>query len=716
MAEPVTITTPWLTPKAWTQVSSPQGSSVSWVGLPNTGVTDDVAARVDLGTAAPNTESRYLLATDFGFSLPINAVIEGFEVRIRARGNFGFIPAVQLRDAGTGISTSLGNWGLASPGAFQERVFGGPTYNPHQWPAPAVNSSIFGVRFLASAIFPGLPDVWVEVDSIEVRIHYHLPGEFELAGEIKGKGRLSHVIPPPPFEHTAFATNGTNEYVAPNGAWDNIPGAFTPDAQYATSRRISPAGSGTQHDTPTDYLNLTGFNLSIPSIATIKSIRLRIHRGLNDLDSTAKLTDHTISLLRDGARFGPNKKGSGLVPAAAFVAPYVWQGDDLAGFSRSDLLAPNFGASLQFYSTSDSPGNGRVRVYWTEIRVQWDIFAGTIANSLELATPCLSVVRQVQGGATAQSGASASLGVARALSGTAEATSAASSIGGGLWHDLSGAADGLSSAVGDLQLGIPHALAGTVSAALVLDEAPAHVVWGLAGTIKHQGKLLPSSLTLVSVASVAGFRRRFRELLPMSWFGDSHPVLDALLTGLVQTAIHGFQLVRFADMQARIRTASGGFLDLISGDFFGTTLPRREGEDDERFRERIRREIFRERATRQGLSKAIEDLVGTPPVIVEPQRPADTGAYSNGFLAYGVAGCWASRDLDYQAFVTVTLPSAVGIPFVGGYGSPVFGYSASPLAVWADSSPVEDAITAEDVYDVLERNKPAGTVLWVHVR
>jgi hypothetical protein len=83
----------------------------------------------------------------------------------------------------------------------------------------------------------------------------------------------------------------------------------------------------------------------------------------------------------------------------------------------------------------------------------------------------------------------------------------------------------------------------------------------------------------------------------------------------------------YAKAQLRIATASDGFLDVISADFFGTTLPRKTNESDAAFRNRIIINLFRERATRKAVTQVLTTLTGRAPLIVEPSRPADTGAY-----------------------------------------------------------------------------------------
>lgn len=121
---------------------------------------------------------------------------------------------------------------------------------------------------------------------------------------------------------------------------------------------------------------------------------------------------------------------------------------------------------------------------------------------------------------------------------------------------------------------------------------------------------------------------RLRGLLPRGWFGDSTPVLDALLSGLAQGLSWFYTLYDYAKQQTRLKTATGGWLDLIAQDFFGTTLRRTTGQSDTQFRNRISINLFREKSTRHAVESLLEDLTGRTARVVEPRRPMDTGIYA----------------------------------------------------------------------------------------
>lgn len=147
---------------------------------------------------------------------------------------------------------------------------------------------------------------------------------------------------------------------------------------------------------------------------------------------------------------------------------------------------------------------------------------------------------------------------------------------------------------------------------------------------------------------------RLRLTLPGRWFADSAPILDGLLAGLSVVWTGLFSLLQLVRTQSRIGTATNGYLDVASKDFFGDTLPRKSGESDDAFRARIQAAMHRERATRAGVVAAAAEA-GFSAQVFEPAQPRDTGAYSTpGVLAWNVGGGWGSLEMPLQFLITVT--------------------------------------------------------------
>lgn len=207
---------------------------------------------------------------------------------------------------------------------------------------------------------------------------------------------------------------------------------------------------------------------------------------------------------------------------------------------------------------------------------------------------------------------------------------------------------------------------------------------------------------------VSDMLSRLRTVLPSRWFGDSTPVLDSVLTGLATGWASLYGLLQTVITEARISTATGSFLDMISVDFFAAWLPRRATELDTPFRLRIQQELFRERGTRAGLQTMLTELTGRTPIIFEPARSSDTGGYSVGGLGYGIAGGWGSVLLPFQLFVTAYRPHGAGIAAVGGYNT-------GGWPDYASLSMVQAPVTDADIYAAVASVMPVATICWTAI-
>ena len=208
---------------------------------------------------------------------------------------------------------------------------------------------------------------------------------------------------------------------------------------------------------------------------------------------------------------------------------------------------------------------------------------------------------------------------------------------------------------------------------------------------------------------------RLRTAIPKLWFSDAAPVLTALLNGFAYPLALIYSLAAYAKLQTRIKTAIDGFLDLVSFDYFGTTLPRAVAESDTSFRTRIFFNLLREKATRNGMVKILTELTGFAPIIFEPWRPLDTGAYNTNICGYGMAGGYGSVDLPYQAFITAYRPIGFGIPNVAGYGDPEAGYSTGSQSEFANPSLVAGGVTDADIFAAIADEKVEGTIAWAQI-
>lgn len=210
----------------------------------------------------------------------------------------------------------------------------------------------------------------------------------------------------------------------------------------------------------------------------------------------------------------------------------------------------------------------------------------------------------------------------------------------------------------------------------------------------------------------ADMAARLRATLPARWFPDTTPVLDGVLAGLAWVWAWLYNLLAQVRAQTRLASATDIQLDGISADYLGTMLPRRVTEPDSSFRERIYLERLRDRASRPALAKALTDLTGRAPIIFEPSRPADTGAWS-GPLGYGTAGGWGSLMLPFQCFVTAFRAQGSGIANVAGYGGPA-GYGVGALQ-YASLSMLTGEITDADILATIANVLPVATTAWTQI-
>jgi hypothetical protein len=205
---------------------------------------------------------------------------------------------------------------------------------------------------------------------------------------------------------------------------------------------------------------------------------------------------------------------------------------------------------------------------------------------------------------------------------------------------------------------------------------------------------------------------RLKAVLPPRWFADDTPVLDGLLAGLAAAAAWLYALLATVRQQARLATASGGFLDLIAQDYLGARIARRAGQGDGAFRTRIEAELLRERGTRGAIISVLGDLTGRAPVVFEPARAADTGAWGIA-TGYGAAGGWGSLMLPFQCFVTAYRAQGSGIARVAGWGSGG-GWGVGAIE-YAGLEMLEGQLTDADIAAAIAGVMPVAAIAWTRI-
>jgi hypothetical protein len=213
---------------------------------------------------------------------------------------------------------------------------------------------------------------------------------------------------------------------------------------------------------------------------------------------------------------------------------------------------------------------------------------------------------------------------------------------------------------------------------------------------------------------------RLKSTLPTRWFGtsaDSTPILDAVLGGIAGVLAWLYSLCQYAKLQTRIAWATDGWLDIIAADFFGASLPRVAGESDGSYRSRIKAALIQAKATRSAIIQAVTALTGRAPLIFEPWRPADAGAYNQpATLAWNTAGAWGSLALPAQYFITCFRPHAsTGLANVMGWGVTVGAWNTGSQINYASLTNWNANVPDSAIYDCVAKTTAAGVIAWTRI-
>lgn len=207
------------------------------------------------------------------------------------------------------------------------------------------------------------------------------------------------------------------------------------------------------------------------------------------------------------------------------------------------------------------------------------------------------------------------------------------------------------------------------------------------------------------------FKRLKSNLVP--WFGESSPNVDALLQGTAKTDSTIYSLIADTSKQARIKTATGDALDLISLDYFGGALPRHPTENDSSFRSRILANLVQEKATRKGMITVLTNLTGRTPVVVEGWGTYAVGAYDQTlFYDTGFGIGWLQ---PYTAIIYAYRPIVQEFAGVGAYDVSGFGYDFYFNNAYISLSQEIVFVSDQDIIAAIEATKPFGTYMYVSI-
>ena len=201
---------------------------------------------------------------------------------------------------------------------------------------------------------------------------------------------------------------------------------------------------------------------------------------------------------------------------------------------------------------------------------------------------------------------------------------------------------------------------------------------------------------------------RLRALMPKSWFPISAPNETAKLSGPAWALSTVYAQITYAALQTRIKTATDGWLDVISYDFFGTALPRLINEQDGPFRARILANLFVKGPTRADMVAVLTLITGRGPRIIESSNATDTGGWDAGCY-WDVPGSWGD-PLPYHCAIDVYRPSQTLVD-AGEWDTWRLAWDA--YGAWSDASPT--AINDAALIAAVESTRPLGTVVWMRI-
>lgn len=255
---------------AGTVVSDSTIGTVVWTDPNNAKTSDNAYATA---TFTEGGESEYLLATNWGFTIPILSRITGINVLVeRTKIGTGSIKDNSVRLMYNGLVKPSER---AKPDDWTDKdataTYGAPMDNWYDTASPTtLNHSLFGVGISVSAV----GDVVAGIDSISIQVYY------ELIDNVKYPGTMESIA-------------------GVNVEWTDPTNVGVMDSTYATAAI---------NNQSTNLLRCTNFNLNVPDVAAITGLTVII--GGKD---TGTVPISGTQLVYDGSAIGTaNNANDGL--------------------------------------------------------------------------------------------------------------------------------------------------------------------------------------------------------------------------------------------------------------------------------------------------------------------------------------------------------------------------------------------------------------------
>jgi hypothetical protein len=145
------------------------GGDESWSGESN--ITADDGSNATCSISARGDSSNRLRATNFGFSIPIGATIDGIEARVQVSVTSGSADIATIRLVQGGLQKGLNRASFEGiTGSPVNYDYGGPSdLWGVSWSDSDVNLSTFGFDFQAEAVGTTIN---LFVDAMWIKVHY----------------------------------------------------------------------------------------------------------------------------------------------------------------------------------------------------------------------------------------------------------------------------------------------------------------------------------------------------------------------------------------------------------------------------------------------------------------------------------------------------------------------------------------------------------------
>jgi len=174
---------------AGTVVDDASTGDVAWSNPDNAKVSDNVYAVAVLGIVAPFT-SHWLKATDFGFSIPNDAIITGIVVGCEAKVNVAgwILDYVRIVKGGI-IKTSNKTLATYTPTESYKSTGSSSDLWGETWTPAEINASDFGV---AISTYGGVIEYTISIDHIQMTVYY-TENRLTATGRITSPSRLTAI-------------------------------------------------------------------------------------------------------------------------------------------------------------------------------------------------------------------------------------------------------------------------------------------------------------------------------------------------------------------------------------------------------------------------------------------------------------------------------------------------------------------------------------------